>query len=74
MLLTGASLCCIRRDYPAQAALIDREPPKTKVALNIPACSSTQVTPGYDTERHLTREKHEHTHSACLGTADAPAA
>ena len=26
-------------------------------ALNIPAYSSKQVTPGYDTKRHLTREK-----------------
>jgi len=40
-------------------------------AFNIPACSSTQVTPGYDIDHHLTREKHAHTHSACMSTAGA---
>jgi len=41
------------------------------VALNNPA-SSTQAIPGYDYERHLTREKHFHIHRACLGTAARP--
>ena len=34
-----------------------------------PALSPTQVTPGHDAERQLTREKPFHTHSACLSTA-----
>jgi len=37
--------------------------------LNNPAFSPTQVTPGHNAERQLTREKLLHTHSACLSTA-----
>jgi len=40
-------------------------------ALNIPACSSTQVTPGYDTERLLTRERNFYTHTAPVGARPA---
>ena len=42
---------------------------KQRVTLNNPAFPPTQVTPGHDAERQLTREKHLHTHSACLSTA-----
>ena len=42
---------------------------KQRAARNNPALSPTQVTPGHDAERQLTREKLLHTHSACLSTA-----
>ena len=38
---------CRRWEYPATPALMGREPSKEHVALNNPACSRTQVTPGY---------------------------
>ena len=42
---------------------------KQRVTLNNPAFPPTQVTPGHDAERQLTREKNFHTRSACLSTA-----
>jgi len=42
---------------------------KQRATLNNPAFSPTQVTPGHDAERQLTREKQLLTHSTCLSMA-----
>jgi len=42
---------------------------KQRATRNNPALSHTQVTPGHDAGRQLTREKLLHTHSACLSNA-----
>jgi len=70
LLLLLATDNCTRLDYLVPPALIGREPSKSistqqHTPLNKPAFPPTQVTPGHDAERKLTREN-VCTHSACL--------